>query len=264
MHFLRRRTQRSDAQDARGGAALRVAPDSQRAAVARPRLPNSGMAAWRCRNASCSSVRLIGESGRDARLLNPRRCDFLPGMGPLVYRIDAFDRIVAVNDAWDFFAKANGGWVLRRPEIYGRLLLDFVSDDAVRAIYAAIIKEARANRPVCFEYRCDAPEWRREFRLQVTGMPSQDVEFVSTVLREERRVALPIFSAPKSPRGFVRMCSWCHAVALDPGSWVALETVLADPRLFETNQSVSHGICPICADKMMSMLKPLAGARSQS
>lgn len=178
-------------------------------------------------------------------------------MGRLEYRIDAFDRLVAVNEAWDRFANANGGGAIGSQHICGRRLLDFVSDDAVRAIYAAIIKEARANRPVCFNYRCDAPEWRRDFRLEVSGGPQQEVQFVSTLLREERRAPLPIFAAPRSPRGLVRMCSWCHAVAMEPGAWQPLETALVDGAVLEPCAGVSHGICPSCADKMMRMLKPL-------
>jgi integral membrane sensor domain MASE1 len=49
----------------------------------------------------------------------------------------------------------------------------------------------------------------------------------------------------KTLRGFIPICAWCHKVRDDAGFWQRIEGYLAE----HTDATVSHGICPACAQK---------------
>ncbi len=179
-------------------------------------------------------------------------------MTTLEYRIDALDRLTAVGGDWKNFAEANSGAALLQESVIGRPLLGFIHDDTVRAVYAAVIAQARRGRPVRFRYRCDAPALRRDFEMEVTLAGDGEVEFRSTLLRETPRPSIYLFRpAQPNPTALVRMCSWCHAIADANGHWHDLETAIASMPILEEQRSVgvTHGICPPCAKSMFEMLE---------
>ena len=180
----------------------------------------------------------------------------------LVYRIDAEDRITYVNAAWCAFAQANQGEAVMPAHVLGSSLLASVDDQTVRELYAAMIKRARTGSPVRFKYRCDAPDRRRTFEMNICQLPGGEVEFVSTLLHEEVRPSVALLQAavPRDSR-LLRVCSWCQKVALPDYSWVPVETAVERLHLLEaeTFPRLTHGICEPCRTAWEKDMLKVAG-----
>jgi hypothetical protein len=172
------------------------------------------------------------------------------GSGPLIYRIDATNRLTWVNAAWVGFARANGGEDVMPAKILGQDLLAAFADPTIRSLYDTMIRRARAGHPVRFDYRCDAPDRRRTFTMEIRPGPGGEVEFCSTLLREEPRPPVVLLQPgqPRDPERFVRVCSWCQKIALPDGRWVEVEHAIAEQRLLETERQPrqTHGLCEAC------------------
>jgi hypothetical protein len=178
-------------------------------------------------------------------------------MSQLVYDIDDHDRIVSVGNDWSAFAEANGGEVLQQPKLIGRSLFDFISGAAVRQVYGALIARARDGHPVQFQFRCDAPNWRREFEMKILSTAPNRVTFISTLVRQSPRPAIALFDASRrSEPELIRMCSWCHAVAGDASAWHPVERAIGLLGLLDegTHIGVTHGICPECSERIFGIL----------
>lgn len=169
----------------------------------------------------------------------------------LVYRIDADDRISYVNPAWSEFARANQGEAVMPEQVLGSSLLESVEDPTVQQLYSEMIKRARAGYPVRFKYRCDAPDRRRTFEMDIRPVENGEVEFISALRHEEVRPAVAVLraGAPRDNR-LLRVCSWCQKVALPDGTWVTVEVAVEKLRLLEaeTFPSLTHGICEPCRE----------------
>jgi hypothetical protein len=183
----------------------------------------------------------------------------------LIYRIDAANRIVWVNDAWTEFACANHGESVMPAEILGQDLLASFTDRTVRELYVSILRHVRSGKTVRFDYRCDAPDWRRTFTMEIRPCADLEVEFVSTLRHEAARtpVVLLKFGVPRDKDRFIRLCSWCQSVAMPDGSWLAVEQAVARLHLLEAAvlPLITHGMCPVCHDRMEStLLTPMSSA----
>lgn len=167
----------------------------------------------------------------------------------LVYRIDGGDRISYVNPAWSEFARANQGEAVMPERVLGSSLLESVEDPTVQQLYNAMIKRARAGQPVQFKYRCDAPDRRRTFEMDIRQVDNDEVEFISALRKEEVRpkVAVLQAGAPRDNR-LLRVCSWCQQVALPDYTWVPVEIAVQKLGLLEGESfpSLTHGICEPC------------------
>ncbi len=179
---------------------------------------------------------------------------------PIVYQVDADDRIVYVNDAWDAFAHQNDGAVVTAVRVVGRPVWDFISDLTTRAIYRQIFKRIRAGNEMRFDYRCDSPSYRRAMEMQISR-PNDDghVEFRSVTIAEEHRQLPPearwlIPSGIESP--MQRVCGWCNRFDV-AGAWMEIEEALPQLRLMEhpNPPKVTHGICESCFEKMTTELR---------
>lgn len=182
-----------------------------------------------------------------ARMLNPSN------PLTLIYRINAQDRITYVNPAWSDFARANQGEAVMPEQVLGLSLLEFVDDPTVQQLYGAMIKRARAGRPVRFKYRCDAPDRRRTFEMDIRQLDNGEVEFISALRHEEVRPAVTVLraGAPHDNR-LLRVCSWCQQVALPDYTWVPVEVAVQTLGLLEneTFPRLTHGICQPCRDNL--------------
>jgi hypothetical protein len=172
---------------------------------------------------------------------------------PLIYRIDAAGRITYVNSTWTDFALKNHGEAVLPERILGCRLLDSVGGSTVRTLYKAMIKRAHAGQPVTFSYRCDAPDKRRLFAMNIRARPDGELEFASTLLWEESRVPVAFLErAQARDERMLVVCSWCEKVALPEGNWVPVEEAVTTLRLLETERmpAITHGICPACQAAM--------------
>ncbi len=170
----------------------------------------------------------------------------------LVYHIDASDRISRVNAAWTEFARNNGGEALLPERVLGQNLLLAITDVTERELYVRMIRRARTGRPVQFHYRCDAPDRRRTFAMEIRAVGGGEVEFVSTLRHEEPRASVALLQGDEvRDDRLLRVCSWCQQVALTENTWVPVEEAVELLHLLEaeTFPRLTHGICESCRAK---------------
>lgn len=142
---------------------------------------------------------------------------------PIQYTIDAEDRIVDVADGWVKFAEENDGQSVMPDLVVGRSLWAFIAGTTLRELYRKLLKTARGGVPVIYEYRCDAPCWRRFFEMQIRTTGDGLLRFTSTLKSEERRDAVPLLDCHASHgQDFVTMCSWCQRISAG-GQWLPVE-----------------------------------------
>ena len=173
----------------------------------------------------------------------------------VAYEIDARDRIVYVNDAWNHFAHANDGAELARDEVLNRSLWDFVSDPTTRELYRQVITRIRAGYEIKFNFRCDSPGCTRLLEMDVRPLGSH-VRFETRTIEVEPRedVALLDRRQPRSPAA-VRMCAWCTRI-LAGDTWITFDEGIARLGLLEAAAvpQLTHGICPECYSQMQAMI----------
>ena len=184
------------------------------------------------------------------------------GKQDFVYHIDEQDRLCEFNAAWSQFALANDGAAVMPDQVLGRTLWDFIEDTSVRELYRQLVHRARAGHPARFDYRCDAPMWRRRFRMSIRKMANGTVKFSSRLQWEEERPQVDMLVAG-APRGehWVRVCGWCQNVALPDGRWVPVEAAVKRMGLMAEEEfpRLTHGICPPCHSGVLAQLPPEAG-----
>lgn len=183
--------------------------------------------------------------------------DLPPLAPPLVYVIDAHDRILALNDA--YLSDASAGHpagdqrdAVRRALI-GQVLWDVIP--GVAEWYLPLVRRAREDgRALCFPFRCDTPELRRLMRMRITPDATGIVAFESAIVRVQPRERVELMTASgESGPAAVTMCSWCKRVDA-AGAWVEVEEAMEqigaeDDRL----PLVSHGICPRCLEEITAL-----------
>jgi hypothetical protein len=184
--------------------------------------------------------------------------------GPVVYLIDASDRIVAVNEAWDEFARANSGAHLVQPGILGRPLWSLMSDLTTEEIYRALVSRVRQGVSMRFGFRCDAPDRRRLLQMAMSAELDGVVRFEVSSLATQDRSAIPLLRASAVRGGEVmRICGWCKRIPDSDDVWLEAEDAIRSMNLFEMGQlpELSHGICPTCYASMIALLdEPALGA----
>jgi hypothetical protein len=157
---------------------------------------------------------------------------------PVVYRIDADDRIVAVNGAWRAFARENGAPQLAAGAV-GRRLWDFVSGRTVVHVWESLFDGVRGGGVATVPYRCDSPDQVRRMEMSLRGFADGSVELVSTTLAVEER---------PTRVDLVRACSWCNRYLGD--EWLELEAAVEELGLLEHEPPITHGICPECLTRL--------------
>lgn len=171
----------------------------------------------------------------------------------IVYRINALDTIVFVNEEWDRFAAGNGSPGMVSDRILNRSLWEFISDPTTRLLYREILERARAGRSVNFPFRCDSPDRRRFLEMTVGLTDDAAVQFRVRTVAVEQRASQPLIAGGGRVEPHLRMCGWCKKIPLaDRGGWVEIEDAVAALKLFEQPELplISHGICEDCETKM--------------
>ncbi len=175
----------------------------------------------------------------------------------LIYRIDVGGRITYVNPVWNDFALKNQGEAVLPERVLGTKLLAAVADRTVRELYLWMIRRAREGVPARFCYRCDAPDRRRTFEMNIYLVANGQVEFASTLLHEEPRPAVALLeTGAQREERMLRVCSWCQKVALPDGAWVPVEEAVNALHLMEAERVplITHGICDACKAEMKASI----------
>jgi hypothetical protein len=176
--------------------------------------------------------------------------DFRRPAQPVVYRIDADDRMEFVNETWHAFAIENGATELTAAVI-GTPLWDHILGPGVTHVYRDLLYRVRTKRVTAtFPFRCDSPERYRKMRLTVNPLAEGRVEFLA-ILEDEgfHSISMPFLRPASGIRSeeVVRMCAWCKAIAVHD-VWKPLEEAIVQTELLlqEPFPCFTHGICEDC------------------
>lgn len=171
---------------------------------------------------------------------------------PLVYSLDACDRIVRVNDAWTRFALENDAPELAAQHVLRRSIWDFLDDPTTRQIYADLFSRVRQGRTASFSLRCDSPTLRRHLTMIIRPAERNSVDFQCAVVAVESRPTQRIWDRRTIRSGsLLRACAWCKRVDVG-GEWMEIDVALEPLRIFELERlpAVTHGICDACHQTM--------------
>lgn len=162
-----------------------------------------------------------------------------------VYVVDENDILISVDGGWLAFASASGAPELAR--VVGRSLWELVSGLEVQYLWRELLTSARTRgEPLLVRYRCDAPDRRRLFELELAAKDGH-VRCRSVLVHEEERPPVPLLArhAPRSD-AILHLCSWCKRA--DAGGWVELEEAVRRLELLAADAlpGLSHGICGEC------------------
>ena len=170
----------------------------------------------------------------------------------IVYRINAEDNIVYVNDAWEQFAVSNNASDITSEKILTKSLWDSITDDASRQLYREILRKVRSNKSVVFKFRCDSPECRRFLEMDIVA-DEDEVQFEIRTLKTEQRPPQKILSsdALRSDE-FVEICGWCKKVDVGQENWQEVEEAVIALGFFDQEKlpQLSHGMCGDCFNTM--------------
>ncbi|MBK7974578.1 MAG: hypothetical protein IPK07_15280 [Deltaproteobacteria bacterium] len=179
----------------------------------------------------------------------------------VAYWLDAADRIVAVNAAWDAFARANAGEAVLAGAVIGQPIRRFIADVATASIYHRLFQRARARGgPVKITFRCDSPGERRLFEMVLATTPERLVSVSVRALEVEPRAPLAVLSAcAERSDEWVRMCGWCHRVDDGADRWLELEHAVESLAIFHHARPprVTHAVCPGCLARLQAELDGL-------
>jgi hypothetical protein len=192
--------------------------------------------------AACSSA-----NGRRANLVNRPTIATSSRDESIVYRIDAADRIVEVNDAWTRFADNNAAPELAADAVFGRTLWDFIADPTTRGWYQALVARARQGNPQTVLHRCDVPTAGRVMRMTI-ALDRTHVTFESVVAEESELSVFALWDRRVSRSGEpIRACSWCKRIAI-ADRWVEIDAAIDVLGLLvqEPVRPVIHVTCPAC------------------
>lgn len=200
-----------------------------------------------------STVALHGAAARSRVVPNAATTGGNEPVTSMEYSIDADDRVVAVDENWVGFARANGA-----TEIAGALpsgtIWDHFADGEVRDLWRLVVARVRSRgAELRVPLRCDAPDSRRWLEMTISPGTEGTVHFRSDLVFEEDRNAVPLLD-PDAERDSrmppVPVCEWC-ADGYDGSHWAEIEQVVRDLRLLEQSlPPVVHGICPSCREEM--------------
>lgn len=175
----------------------------------------------------------------------------------IVYRLNSQDEFIYFNEEWVKFAVANDAVGLLPENVMGRRLWDFINEQTTEQLYREILDQVHAGRPIRFNFRCDAPEYRRYMEMSITSRVGGEVQFEVRTVREEGRTRQELLDR-RAPRAsdMLRICGWCKRVDVGEGRWGEVEEAVTAFRLFERQAlpMLTHGMCEPCFKTMSDEL----------
>jgi len=209
----------------------------------------------------------------------PTAATLLDALEGIAYLLGRDGAILALGQRnWTAFARENGGNPRVLATAPGDNLFDAIRGEEVRRatrLHLAALFERR-HAEIVIACRCDSPDIRRELRLAMR--PVEEAGAVVAVLcqaltvSETLRPPLDLFSAEAMTAylretahlPIVRMCSYCHRIALPreaPREWVEADEYYR--RGGGAAVRISHGICPACHESWVRPFLPPAGGIAQ-
>ena len=166
--------------------------------------------------------------------------------GSVIYRIDADDRIMEVNDEWRRFAEANDG----NPDpaaVLGRPIWDFIGDDGNSSIYRSMVHAVRSKvAPLLIPFRCDSPTQERHMTMTLAPGHMGEVVFVCA-LQYAFDIPPDRAAPPKDEHTRIVECDVCHRIRTDRGWRDCWDVIKAkDIEIDDRPIAVLHTRCPNC------------------
>lgn len=181
-------------------------------------------------------------------------------MTSIIYKINNNDRIISISsETWNKFAIDNQGNHILEENVLHREIWDFITDMETAEIYRIVVDKVRiTNKPVKLPFRCDSPEYRRLFTMEISRPEKNIILFDSKIERIEERQPVKLFEHRiNKSDNFLKVCSWCKKVEIDPQKeWVEVEDAVINLNLHKIQilPQITHAICPKCHEKIMKDL----------
>lgn len=156
--------------------------------------------------------------------------------------VDQNLRILWVGGEWDEFAIENQGSSATANAVLSTTIDQHVVGDQTKTAVVRLIQAVlESQNELKIDYRCDSPHMLRRFQLTVKPMKEDRVLMVHD-LRDAQN-----FSQPHAPWHYrhdaeAQKCSFCCAVAMPGGPWVAWSDLDPHPA------AVNYVMCPTCTD----------------
>lgn len=157
-----------------------------------------------------------------------------PDRTPLVtvYRVNAFDEIVYVDDSFRELAYMAG--VPDLPErVLGTSLFRHLTGEPTKQWYRYLLQHVRRSGIAHFEFHCDTPTFVRLHQMEMRKREDSSVEFTAMLLSSQERdfVKLLDWGSARSLET-VLMCSVCMRIKSVMG-WTNVEQAAQALQVFE-------------------------------
>jgi hypothetical protein len=166
-----------------------------------------------------------------------------------IYRIDAENKVIFLNQEWIDFAKENEAPELTPEYVLGQPLDRFIVGWETKHLYNLIYKSLRhGRREVRIPFSCDSPTLRRSFQMRLAPLDRGILEFTVEVIRIEPVPPQPILDNQlEHSSEVVVICSWCKRIRVNNSRWVEIANAVEKKKLFgATLPSLTHDVCPDC------------------
>lgn len=165
------------------------------------------------------------------------------------YILDAQQRFLYCNPAWDKFASSNGAPELTGETVVGFRLFDAIPD-ALKDFYSHAFETViSAERVWEQSYECSSPDFFRKYRMRIHPMKSRSWFLVTNRLIIERGhqdARKPDHKKYVQDTGLITMCIHCRcANRVDsPAQWDFVPEYLQLQG--KDSLILSHGFCAVC------------------
>ncbi len=141
------------------------------------------------------------------------------------WTIDSCDTIADLGGDWLEFAEKNQSPELSPDRVIGRDVWRFISGAEVRCMYRQMVDRVRATaEAIDFRYRCDAPDRRRNMRMQIEPAGGRDLHFSSRLIDDVERPWLNALDRYALRSGMpLDICSVCRRIGVSDNLWVEPE-----------------------------------------
>jgi hypothetical protein len=143
--------------------------------------------------------------------------------------------------------------------VLGRPVTQFIAGDAIRSTFADLFNSVLSGkrRVVRVDYRCDAPNQRRDMRFSVSPITTNDgalhLLYQSVMLSSQMRPAIPLFAAPvadQQAEDILTLCVICARVAWPLGAPTGAREWIEPSEYYHRGgvavALISHGFCEDC------------------
>jgi hypothetical protein len=170
------------------------------------------------------------------------------------YRVDAWDRIIWVDEIWLAFARENGAAELTESAVLMRPLWDFVAGANLCRLFQNIHERVRTSvDSVVLPFRCDSPTLQRHMRLTITQEHGGQLLYDSMLIRTvPQRRSFVLDAKISRSAAILTICSSCKQALIEPIGWLTIDDASARLGLLEGQEvpQLRHTICPDCAETL--------------